>query len=209
MQQDPLVDAQIRSARYWNVDGLSEIAQGIWVLLIALCLYGMAHTSRGSLGRVISVLVFAFGLPAALFLSRRVLVAVRRRFTYRRTGFVEYRPDRRALVFGAGLAIAGAIVLLLLILMARGMNWIPYLFVLQGLVPGVLTIYLGRLLGLIRFQVTGAVYIVLGAAVALAAPGLTEGMMAFWSGIGVLYLLSGGLTFWRYTRLHPNVAEAR
>jgi hypothetical protein len=44
---------------------------------------GVTQTSRGSLDRVAIVLAFAAGLPAAAFFSRRVLVAVRRRFTCR------------------------------------------------------------------------------------------------------------------------------
>ena len=206
-QQDPLVDAQIRSARYWNVDGLSEIAVGLQVLLVPAFLYVVAHTSRGSLGRVAAVLAFALGLPAVMFLTPRVLVAVRRRFTYRRTGFVAYRQDRRAWVFGVGLAVSLAV--LLLALMATGRNWIAYLFVLQALIPGGLTFYLGRIVGLVRFQAIGVLYIGFGLGVALAQPDLIRGMTIFWTAVGAMFLVFGGLTFWRYVRLHPATAAAQ
>lgn len=208
MQQDPLVDARIRAERYWNVDGLSEIAMGIWVLLMVSCHYGIWHTARGSLGRVVLVLVFSIGLPAALFLTGPVLVAVRRRFTYRRTGFVAYRKgDRRSWILGA--ALAAVIALVLLLLMRAGANWVATLFLLQGLIPGALTIYFGRLVRLIRFQVLGVVYVALGVGIALAEPGLIQGMTIFWAGIGAVHILSGGLTFRRYVRLNPHVAEAQ
>ncbi len=180
---------------------------GIWVLLVSLLLYGIRQTPRGSLGRVIVVLLFSVGLPAALLLSGRLLVAIRRRFTYRRTGFIAHREDRRSWMFGAALALA--IALLLVGLMATGVHWVAYLFVLQGLVPGGLMIYFGRLVRLIRFQVIGVVYAALGVSVAVAGPGLTEGMIVFWAGMGAVHLFAGGVTLWRYVRLHPNVAEAQ
>lgn len=207
MQQDPLVDAQIRSARYWNVDGLSEIAIGLQVLLVPLFLYGVAHTSRGSAGRVFVVLAFALGLPAAMFLSRRVLIAIRRRTTYPRTGFVAYRRQRSP--WGFGVALSVALLVLFLVLKSTSPNWVTYLFLVQGLVPGALTMYFGRVVRVIRFQVIGALYAVFGVAVALAAPGLTLGMALFWSGVGALYLISGGMTYWRYVRLHPYAAAAQ
>ncbi len=208
MQQDPLVDAQIRSARYWNVDGLSDIATGTWVLLIALCLYAISHTPRGSAGRLIAVLVFAFVLPLVLFFSGRLVVAIRRRFTYRRTGFVEYRRlDRRAWM--AGVALAAVLALLLLALFVSGMDWAATLFVLQGAVPGAGSIYFGRLVGLARFQVIGFVYIVAGITVALVDPGLNEGMTIFWGSMGAVHVLAGIVTLWRYLRLNPTIAEAR
>lgn len=204
--QDPLLDAQIRSARYWNVDGLNEIAIGLQVLLVPFSLYGVAHTSRGSLGRLAAVLVVAAGLPAAIFLSGRAVIAVRRRFTYRRTGFVEYRRDGRPWAFGVGLALA--LLVLFLGLKSATANWVIWLFALQGVVPGGLTLYFGRLVRLVRLQVIGVVCAVFGIAIALAAPGLVQGMAIFWSGMGAVYLLSGGVTFWRYVREHPALAEA-
>ncbi len=208
MQQDPLVDAQIRAQRYWNVDGLTDIATGTWVLLMALCLYAISHTPRGSAGRLTAVLVFAFVLPVVLFFTGRLVVAVRRRFTYRRTGFVEYRHlDRRAWLAGA--ALAAVLAVLLLALSVSGMDWAATLFVLQGAVPGACSIYFGRLVGLGRFQVIGLVYIVAGVTVALVDPGLDEGMTIFWGGMGAVHVLAGLVTLWRYLRLDPTIAEAR
>lgn len=207
MQQDPLVDAQIRSARYWNVDGLTEIAVGLQALLVPLSLYGVAHTSRGSAGRVMAVLALPLGLAAAALLSRRVIVTIRRRTTYPRTGYVVYRHQRSPWVFGVALSLA--LLLLFVALRTSTTNWVTYLFVLQGLVPGALTMYFGRIVGLIRFQVLGAAFALFGVAVALAEPALTQGMAVFWSGIGALYLASGALTFWRYMRMHPTAVEAQ
>lgn len=206
-QPDPLLDAGVRSARYWNVDGLSEIAVGLQVLLVPAFLYGVARTSRGSAGRVFVVLAFALGLPAAMFLSRRVVIAIRRRTTYPRTGFVTYRHERAPWAFGVALALA--LLALLLALRWSSPNWVTYLFLLQGLVPGALTIYFGRIVRVIRFQVIGALCAIAGVAVALAEPGLTQGMALFWSGVGAIYLISGAITFRRYVRLYPIAAEAR
>ena len=205
--QDPLLDAHIRNARYWNVDGLTEIAIGLQVLLVPLYLYGVAQTARGSFGRVVVVLALVLGLPAASLFSGRVLVAVRRRFTYPRSGFVKYRQDWRPWVFGLGLSLA--LLLVLLALKSMTANWVAWLLALQGVVPGALTFYLGHLVRLVRLQFVGALCAVLGVAVALAGAGLVQGMTIFWLGIGALYLLSGGVTFWRYVRAHPVAAEAQ
>jgi hypothetical protein len=206
-RQDPLLDAHLRAARYWNVDGLTDIAIGVWVLLVALCQYGIALTSRGSMGRMVFVLIFAFGLPAALFFTNRLVVGIRRRFTYRRTGFVAYRRDRRAWAFGAVLAVAMA--LTLLVLRKTGANWAVYLFALQGLIPGGALMYFGHLVRVARFQVVGAIYAGAGVAVALANPGLVPGMILFWTAMGSVHLFGGVVTLWQYVRLHPNVAKVQ
>lgn len=208
MHQDPLLDAHIRAQRYWNVDGLSEIAIGLVALLVSACVYWTVQTARGSLARVLIVLAFAVGVPALMLVSGRVLVAIRRRFTYPRTGFVAYQRSPRP-VWLAGGAIAVALTLVILPLRAGGTDWVTYLLVLQGVVPGALTLYFGRLVGLLRFQVIGVCYALWGVAVAMAGPGLDQGMIVFWAGIGAVFLLSGGLTFWRYVRLNPRAAQAQ
>jgi hypothetical protein len=68
--------------------------------------------------------------------------------------------------------------------------------------------YFGHLVRLVRFQIIGGLFAAFGLVVALAEPGLIPGMTIFWTGIGTLFLLSGGLTYWRYIRQHPTVAEA-
>lgn len=83
-----------------------------------------------------------------------------------------------------------------------------WLFGVQGLVPGGLLFYFGHLVRLVRFQIIGGLFAAFGLVVALAEPGLIPGMTIFWTGIGTLFLLSGGLTYWRYIRQHPTVAEA-
>jgi len=206
-RQDSLVDAHLRVARYWNVDGLADIAVGMWVIAVALGEYAIAQTPRGSTGRLIAVLAFAFGLPTALFFSNRLVVAIRRRFTYRRTGFVTYRRDRR--VWAVGAAVAVVVALALLMLVATGANWAVYLFALQGLVPGGALIYTGRLIGLARFQVVGAIYASAGVAVAVVNPDLVRGLIVFWTAMGAVHLLAGVITLWQYVRLHPSVAEAQ
>ncbi len=129
MHPDPLFEARIRAQRYWNVDGLSEIATGLVALFVAACIYGTVQTARGSLGRVLVVLAFALGLPALMLLSGRLLVAVRRRVTYPRTGYVAYqRHDRR--VWLVGVALVAALALLIALLMASGTDWITSLLVL-------------------------------------------------------------------------------
>jgi hypothetical protein len=134
-------------------------------------------------------------------------VAVRRRFTYPRTGFVEYRQDRRP--WGVGIGLALALVVVLLALRSTTANWVAWLFVFQGVVPGALTFYFGHLVRFARLQVVGALCAAFGVAIAVAGFGPAPGMMLFWSGIGALYLLSGGVTFWRYVRAHPVPAEAQ
>jgi hypothetical protein len=203
---DPVLDAQRRSARYWNVDGLSELAVGLQVLLVPLFLYGVAGTSRGSAGRVAVVLGLAAGLPLAAFLSSRVIIAIRKRFTYPRTGFVAYRPaTAQPWVFGTALAVG----LLVLFLALRGLtaNWVAWLFVVQGIVPGSLLVYFGRLVGLPRFEAIGAIYAVVGVALAVANPGLIRGMTIFWAAMGLVFILSGTWTLLRYYRAHPHAAE--
>ena len=203
---DPVLDAQRRSARYWNVDGLSELAVGLQVLLVPLFLYGVAETSRGSAGRVAVVLALAAGLPLAALFSRRIVIAIRKRFTYPRTGFVTYRPAP-AQAWLLGVALAVGLVALFLVLRGLTANWVAWLFVVQGIVPGSLLVYFGRVVGLPRFEAIGVIQALLGVALAVATPGLTRGMMIYWTVMGLVFILSGTWTLLRYYRAHPHAAE--
>ena len=205
---DPLLDARIRAARYWNIDGLAEAAIGLQVLIVPLFLYGLPRTARGSAGRTALVLAFAAGMPAASFFSRYLIQAIRRRTTYPRTGFVAYGTDGRPLATAAGFGLALILLPAFLILRSLTTDWVVWLFALQGLLPGGCLIYLGHVVRLIRLQVLGALFAAFGIAVAVAGPGLERGMTIFWAGIGALFLVSGGLTFWRYIHRHPKAAEA-
>lgn len=204
---DPLLDARIRVARYWHADGLAEAAIGLQVLIVPLFMYGLAHTAPGTAGRTAIVLAFVAGLPSAQLLSGRIIQAIRRRTTYPRTGFVTYRADQRPRAAAAGLALALILLPAVLILRNLTTNWVVWLFAFQGLLPGALLMYFGHLTRLIRLQVLGACFAALGTAVAIAAPGLEQGMTIFWSAIGALFLFSGGVTYWHYVRRHPLVTE--
>ena len=205
---DPLLDARIRMARYWNVDGLAEAAIGLQVLIVPLFLYGLPRTARGSPARTALVLAFAAGMPAASFLSRRLIQAIRRRTTYPRTGFVAYGADGRRWATAAGFALALILVPAFLILRSLTTNWVVWLFALQGLLPGASLIYLGHVVRLVRLQILGALFAAFGIALAVAGPGLEQGMTIFWAGIGALFLISGGLTYLQYIRRHPKATEA-
>jgi hypothetical protein len=208
MDDDPLRDARIRMARYWNIDGLAEAAIGLQVLIVPLFLYGLPRTARGSAGRTALVLAFAAGMPAASFLFRHLIQAIRRRTTYPRTGFVAYGSDGKPWATAAGLGLALILLPALLILRSLTTNWVVWLFALQGLLPAASLIYLGHLVKLVRLQVLGALFAAFGIAVAAADPGLEQGMTIFWAGIGAIFLVSGGLTFWQYVRRHPKAGEA-
>jgi hypothetical protein len=209
---DPLVNAERTARRYWNVDGLPEIYTGCFFLLVPLLNY---LAQRAPIAPARLAMGGLAALTCGVALSRTVIIVIRRRLTYPRTGYVSFRRTRRGREV-AGIALVLSALLAIFVFMALTTDWLGGLTAITGLAVGVINIYLGRMIGLPRFYFLGALSIAAGALLGLVQPtfpaffpieGAAE-VFAYLAGtIGAGYFISGGTTLWKYLRENPAPSQ--
>jgi hypothetical protein len=206
---DPLVTAQRTARRYWNVDGLAEIYTGCFFLLVPLMNYLWQSASIQSLWLALGgVAVFMAGVAA----SRPIIITIRARLTYPRTGYVSFKPPRR-IMDAPEMALILSGLIAIFVLMAITTDWIGGLIAVAGLMLGLIDIRLGRIMDLPRFYFLGGFSIVAGAVLGLLQPTYPpffpfgyagEAFSLLFGAIGIAYLVSGGITLWKYLRANPT-----
>lgn len=205
---DPLLNAERTARRYWNVDGLPEIYTGCFFLLAPLLNFLWQRASIAPAWLALSGLA---ALACGVALSRTVIIVIRRRLTYPRTGYVSFRRARPGSE-ATGIALILIALLAIFVFIALTTDWLGGLTAISGLAIGAINIHLGRRMALRRFYFLGALSIVAGALLGLAEPrfviwfpieGAAE-VFAYLAGIiGAGYFINGGITLWRSLRENP------
>lgn len=212
---DPIHQARAGLARYWHIDGLTEIGAGVVQLLAGAGLAATAGVHANSSGSRFVALACALLLLSFALFQQRILRVIRARITYPRLGYAESSAAGRArsaavavivalLCFSAGAAayrLAGG----------TGswesvpwMNWAPAVF---GFLFGATAVYCGVRLRLRRLLAVGVFAVLVGIGVSIALP-LRPALATYFMAVGVSLFLSGGSTLWAFVRSAPN-REAR
>ncbi len=199
-----LSDVQQRVNRYWYTDGLAEILGGGMFLLLGVYFAVQGFLGPDSaLGGILQASLAILMIGGA-FVSRRMINSLKTRLTYPRTGYVEYRVNKkdagrkRILVFILAFTISALTIAFIGIF--KSFNSIV---AVTGFIVGMILVLLrGKASGLFRFYVLGAISLLLG--FAISATGLSEGygLGLYYALMGVCFLISGGLTLTHY--LHEN-----
>jgi hypothetical protein len=204
---DPLFEARSRAQRYWCRDGLSEMVVGIVSLLQGgWILFNHLVNSKSFWylpGALICLLLIA-KFPVA-----RIMAALRERFTYPRSGYVDDGESARKRRIRVGMVLAIlASVIGVLALRYAGVggwdpdHWIQWLPAVGGLTVGAVSVYVSVRQGLPRYLVVGLLSFVLGVAVSIEYP--LKLAMAIWlAGNGCAWLCSGGVALWNFVRTTP------
>ncbi len=217
MQTHVQIDSVLKRARgYWFVDGFTEMAAGVFFILLAgiLLLQGNVFQASNpshflSVVGIIS-LVKLFGFLVTVL----VLWWLKDNFTYPRTGFVRGNRLtaaqvltllRNAILFLL-LPIFGLMIVSVLLATVGGvLSSMPVWFPIGvGLIWAVLCILAGEWTGVARFRVLGILFLLAGIAVgiwqwsaglpvlsALDQPAVQEVVNRGLNGLGVLVLISG------------------
>jgi hypothetical protein len=196
---DPLVSAERTARRYWNVDGLAEIYAGCFFLLVPLLNFLWQHTSIAPAWRALGGLL---AMTSVVALSRTIIIAIRRRLTYPRTGYVSFRRPRRSKE-AAGIALILIALVAIFVFVALTTNWLGGLTAISGITIGVIDLDLGRMTDLPRFYFLAGLSIAAGVVLGLAEPtfiaffpmeGAGEVFAYLFGVIGAGYLITGGIT---------------
>jgi hypothetical protein len=199
---DPIQDYVNRPKRYFNIDGLGEASIGLIIAAFPLCNWLKTMTPTG------------YGLQLALLLLPILLVvwaprgaeAIRKRVTYRRSGFVAQRRDPVLLQI---LLVVGLLVVVLYAAVV-----VPPL---RDLSPSALIGIYGILLAAgYAYEFARVVRWKWIVALVLACGFLTVSMLGWdyygwgWLGrlfafAGITWVVSGSISFYQYLR-HPQPA---
>lgn len=198
-----------RTKRYWYVDGFSEI--GVGLLLIVIILFN--HLAGLVQQPLLQIILFVAGLPALIILGSRglsrVVVKLKEKYTYPRTGYVAYqgktgsRRWKRILLAGTLGLLVGALTSLL-----SGSLPIFYQQLFVILMIALAYIYIGYSIGLKRFFWIAGATLALGGALILAGASEAQYLLIFFVGQGLIWIVSGLAAMRQYFGSTQPPAEA-
>jgi hypothetical protein len=204
---DQFRDLDSRPKRYWNVDGLPELVMGlVWIL------WGGAFLVGGAIPPGSAANVYWMAFPAILVLSgvasTWLVRRLKERFTYPRTGYIEYRdpgPLVRTLTALVVVLTAAGVAALIVTGRAAGAEHTaaPAIGVILSLAFVVASIRQKAP----HFLALAGVALALGAAAATLKLGWT-GMNWLFVWLGAAAALMGAWRLRRYLRKHPAEAQA-
>ena len=197
---------QRRALQYWWIDGLAELAFALEMIVISLyfVLLQQIHSAPWT------VIASSVGMPVVFlvtfFSAGKLVLYIKERVTFPRTGYVRY-PKRKAIsrkrriIVGGGIGFLTAVAVnLTRALLGVNAQWIVIALILM-----MTMIYIGYLVGVYRYYVLGILTLIWGFAMIWMA--IPEGYEYAWlfGGIGLFYLISGGIVLMLYLRRYPSV----
>ncbi len=195
MQSD-LQSAQMRALQYWFIDGLAELGLAAFCLLLAIVFWVQGSLPRTGLG---DMLFFA-GAFAGGYGIRWVLLRVKERSTYPRTGYV--KPARSKSPTALVVTAIFAIIVLAanLFLSMSGQAAVAWMPLVAGFIFAFIFLRTGMTLGFARFTAFGLVSLAGGGVLSLSGLGDLRGCALLAALVGLALLGSGLLTRRDYLR---------
>jgi MFS family permease len=196
-----------RAVQSFYDDGLVEIAVGLIFVLLSAYFLSQTIVPRGSSINAILMGLFMIVLVSSNFLGGRFVRFFKRRITYPRTGYVEFKkkepsPRRRAAAAIAA-GIIGASLAALYGLSSSVRTLIPASY---GVLIGIAVFVIANRIRLVRFMVLSAVSTMIGVGIAVAGFDEIKGAFLYYLLFGLAVIASGLATLIIYLRRHPRPA---
>ena len=202
-------DVEQRINRYWYTDGLGELIGGSMFLVLGLYFAIQDYLGPDAMLSGLLQASLALLMIGGAFISRRLINHLKTRLTYPRTGYVEYRVNKKAAGSKRILAFALAFTIAALAMAFVGIfKSFDSIVAVTGFIVGMILVLLrAKSSGLTRFYFLGAISALLGLAISVS--GLSNGyaLGLYYASMGVCFLLSGGITLTRYLHANPMPAE--
>jgi hypothetical protein len=189
-----------KTHRYYYDDGLVEMIVGFLFASVGTALLLLLNLDVSSFLNALLFLLITALVMAGAFLIRRMVLRLKERITYSRSGYVSFRQDEpdRGRWF---LLVAVAMLFVTLIFLPETFNQIQFMV---GSMLAAVLIYLGYRMNLRRFYALGIACLLIGVASTIWIDDEFMGTAVALVGCGLLLLLSGGLTFAFYLRQYPE-----
>ncbi len=200
------IEHVIRNTRkYWYVDGLAEIAGGLIIFFTGLTYWLIYSMENSSLKFLLLIIAQPVVIILGASLVRKILPKIKEKLTYPRSGYLTFKKPtrnkrlRRVLFAGLIAGIIGALV---------GMvyNGLPqrYIPLFSSFFLTLFSIYFGYQVAVPRFYWTGLLILILGGIISWINPTDALPYMLLFSGMGIIWIISGLITLVLYLRhTHP------
>lgn len=206
--QSQLRDVEQRVKSYWFADGLAELIGGAAFLIIGSYFLLVELNSQAWWVGVLQA-AFILIFLGAVYGGRKLIATLKDRYVYPRTGYIEYRVDKKSAGLRRVLAgITGVVVAAILVIFAPVEGRIDWVVALTSLVVGAVLMFgQARSAGHERFMILGLASVLLG--MLLAVSGWPNGIALglYYGGIGLASMVSGALVFQRFLRENPVRSE--
>jgi len=202
MQRPDLDEVARRPAQYWTIDGLPELMLGVlWIVWGGAWLFGqrLPHAWPWK--------AYWLVVPAALAMSglaaNAITRALKRRLTFPRAGYVEWRQPEGVAAYRVAAAIVLAAVILALATLGAGRSDF------EQRAPAVITVILALSFVAISVRRRTPHHLAIAAAavaLAVAVTAVTSGWQAMnwlFVALGALCVLVGGIRLARFLKMHP------
>jgi len=200
-----------RAYAHWLKDGLFEVGLGILftgVGTLRAFIHFAGEKTAAYYWLAAALLVFMLGFG---FAFKRIGEALKERISYPRTGYTAFKPRtinrKRILTLLVLLILGGALGAMLGILASQpdqqstGML-VPICF---GIVGAMIFSFIAQRIEVRRFYYLAAISILLGLAIGALGNGVVLGVSFFYLGIGIVLIVTGGVTLVQYLRNHEPV----
>lgn len=199
---DELEHVVQRTRQYWFSDGLVELSIGGIFIFLGAYFFVQSHLQPRSLILFILQAGLILAIFGSMYIGRRMVSRYKSRMTHPRTGYVTYeqasKPQRMRNI---GLVLFMVTLIVALFLTTTiSMNWIP---AITGLIVSILWLISAARVGLIRLYVQSLLSLLLGVGLSLASLETYQSLAVYYAVIGLVLILSGGLTLIRYLRQNP------
>src|SRR5690349_13364372 len=173
--QNHLFEVEQRVKRYWYTDGIGELIGGGMFVLLGVYFALQEFLGQDSLVSGILQASLVLLMIGGMFVSRRLINALKSRLTYPRTGYIEYQVNESNIRAMQILAVVlGLVVAVLAMIFVRLFQFFDSIVAITGVIVAVILVVLRtKSAGLTRFYILGVVSLVLG--LALAVSGLSNG----------------------------------
>lgn len=207
--KDDFSEVEQRVKRYWFADGIGELAGGGLFLLLGAYFGIPQYLGDDSQLSAIFQSSLILVLIGGIFVVRWLVTTLKTRLTYPRTGYVEYRVDKRNAIRTRTFAMAFAMVMaFMMVLLAKSIQIVDSTVLVTGVVVGAVFVLLrGKSYGVQRFYFLGAISAILGVALSFSSLPIGYSLAAFYGLMGLVVMLSGGWVLFRYLRENPLPAE--
>jgi hypothetical protein len=197
-------DVVQRTRQYWFADGLVELSVGSTFLILGLYFYLQSILPSSSPLMFIIQASFVLLLFGIIFLSRYLVKVLKDHMTFPRTGYVSYKRaniKQRILSISVSLIIA-SLILLMFITTPLSIQWLP---AVTGSIVAVMWLISAIRIRLHRFYLQATVSAIMGVALSLLSWEIFFSLAIYYSAMGLILVISGGLTLCRYLRVSPPI----
>lgn len=206
MTNDEIDHRMQRTKRYWYVDGLPDIVFGAILVLLALYFYMKTVLPPDSTLSNLLTMGFVLLIIGCGWIGGKIINYFKERLTYPRTGYVSYPKPKTSHRLATGI-VAMLIASLLTALLATSPGSLFLIPTLMGVLIGLALLYFGSKIGLMRYYVFAALSTLIGVGLSWTHIGTDLSSAIYYFGMGLVLLITGVFTLWKYLRQTENMQE--